>query len=548
MKKPLVILLILGLAGLTAGCDQEKLDARKLADALSEELTGEMDFDNSTEVTGDPPAEHVGDESYPQVESFEAPLDITTGIPAQITLRLSPAYGDPSNIIGAVAHVVQANKDDAATRYFDIRPVPPIDLVTREMTLTANLVGPVDQFLGNAFHVRFAILRDLGTGAPEVGNYVDWNVIFEPPPDYATTVPNCCCHEEFNADGQLSSRNVFFVDFGACRAALPAVIERYLRKGDYLNQLSGGPCSIWRAAIHGLNTMASSGISRLYPSGTRFSPVEALDPQRPELRKACQLEILCMGEPQDSPGTSVAERLMTFNNGSVVNLAPPPEGQETDPFAEIPLEGIAPLSGSLEVGLGDLFGFTVNFYSNPVEAVGAIIVISQADGFDTPPSYIRIDQPADDGMPDYMTIYGRVTETTAAAGHAYRMRVAVISRTETGREGICNYADMYLFVRPRTDQTEPRRCLLETATIINHGPPPSSSGSSPMTPEELQMVLQSHFVEAFQYVMSAFSFVLSQEMPHGTRVYYPGYEYEEMGHYHYEPPSILELQCPESID
>jgi hypothetical protein len=530
-----------------AGCE-EKLDPRQLADALSEELTGELDFDNSTEVTGEPPGEHAGDESYPQVESFEAPADITTGVPALIVLRLSPAYADPTDIVGAVAHVVQANKDDAAPSYFDIRPVPPIDLATRQITLTANLIGSVDQFLGNAFRVRFAILRDDGNGNLQVGNYVDWNVVFEPPPGTPTKVPNCCCHQLFNNDGQLSSRNVFFVDPAACRSRLPALFERYMKTGSYQNQIDGGPCPTWISANQGLNTMTTGLTSRMYPSGTRFTPVEALDPQQTDLRQICEMEILCLGERQESPTGSNSARLLAFNNGRIINGAPPPEGQENDPFAEIPLGGIN--TGSLEVGLGEPYSFTFNFHANPVEAIGAVVVISQADGTDAPLGYIRIDQAPDVDMPDTMSLSALVTESTAAAGHAYRVRIAVLSRTEDGREGICNYADLYLFVRPENGQSTPRRCMYEAATIVNHGPLPSSSEGSPMTPEDIQMTLRYAFEEAFQYVMSVYGLLAMLEMPEGTRVYYPGYTYTdpELGHTYFSPPSILEVQCPESMD
>jgi hypothetical protein len=51
-------------------------------------------------------------------------------------------------------------------------------------------------------------------------------------------------------------------------------------------------------------------------------------------------------------------------------------------------------------------------------------------------------------------------------------------------------------------------------------------------------------------VMSVYGLLAMLEMPEGTRVYYPGYTYTdpELGHTYFSPPSILEVQCPESMD
>jgi hypothetical protein len=196
MKKPLVVLLAFGLAGLTSGCAQEKMDPRKLADALSEELTDELEFDNGTKQAGPPPEEHADDPNYPQIEAggLEGPLMVQYGVDFNITLYSNFTMLD--EIVGAVVHVEQANKTDVANSYIEIiPPSPPPPMQTGSMTLTGRVVNPSPPLGGNSFILNIALIRDDGAGLRGVGNYATMPLVTPPIDGVTPKVPQCHCSE-----------------------------------------------------------------------------------------------------------------------------------------------------------------------------------------------------------------------------------------------------------------------------------------------------------------------------------------------------------------
>ena len=197
MNKIIPVLLIAGIFTLAGGCSSgEKLDPRALADALSDEFTDELVFDNGTVVAGDPPEEHAGDPNYPQIpySGIDAPLMVQYGVPFNITLYTDFTLLD--EIVGAVVHVEQANKTDVAASYIEIiPPQPPPPAQTGFMTLTGRVVNPSPPLGGNSFILHIALIRDDGAGLRGVGNYATMPLVTPPVPGTPPKVPQCHCSE-----------------------------------------------------------------------------------------------------------------------------------------------------------------------------------------------------------------------------------------------------------------------------------------------------------------------------------------------------------------
>jgi hypothetical protein len=297
------MLLWLLLAGGMPGCKKEKLDPRDLADALSEELTDALDFDNGDVTAGPTPQE---DPTGPQISAYTAPLLVganvlqSDGTPIgwpyeeDFTVTL---FGPPglTNVIGAVAHVRQANKDDSAPQYIRIEPAP-YDQGTGEITLTARVHrqdSSGQDISGNSFHIGLAMLVDDG-GNDKVGNYLDWNLSTYPATGGDNRVSVCKCRSEFES-GALKYTNVTFL--GDC--STPPVLDEYNHATADIS-----PCSLWNQYASGYNTNSDSTIQIApdpsyedtaavkYAAGSRFYPTVTMV-EAPEQIDACGLEIEC---------------------------------------------------------------------------------------------------------------------------------------------------------------------------------------------------------------------------------------------------------------
>ncbi len=234
--------------GLGAGaCAEADIDARSLAEALSEEFTDGIEFEDGTTEEGPPPEETA---DAPQIMGIDAPTSIG---PAElgysglqpyeewfpITLQGGQDLEGPG-VIGAVAHIRQANKDDASERYIRIEPVPP-DIIGSDLTLQVR-VNYLSELADNAFHVRLAFLLDDGRRSA----FYPWNLITHPRPGDSTRVPMCPCSE---ADIQLHEPS--------------ACIDTEL-----ITELEVAPCSLWFSLAGDFE----HDEQRLYPSGTHFYP------------------------------------------------------------------------------------------------------------------------------------------------------------------------------------------------------------------------------------------------------------------------------------
>jgi len=200
------------LALLIAFCASDSLEPRELAAALSEEMTDEMEFDNGTLAEGEPPAAHEGDAAYPQIEQMElsagakgvsdtppagqvnTTMLLTYTSSNRITLRT--AFAAPREIVGAVVHVLQANKDSTARRHFVIRfPQSPLGAANGLIQLSLRVKNPA-RIAGNAFRLRIALLRETpALGLSGVGNYAELTFLAPPIEGVTPRVKHCTCLE-----------------------------------------------------------------------------------------------------------------------------------------------------------------------------------------------------------------------------------------------------------------------------------------------------------------------------------------------------------------
>lgn len=264
--KPRIAVLACGLwLALGAGCDESDIDARSLAAALSEEFTDGIEFEHSTTEDGPPPAEAA---DAPQIMGLIAPTSI--GPPDLGYSGLQPyeewftitLQGDrdlqAAGVVGAVAHIHQANKDDASERYIRIAPVP-LDIAGNDLRLRVR-VHYLPQLAGNAFHVRLAFLLDDGRRSA----FFPWNLVTHPRPGDSPRVPMCNCP---NAELRLHERR-------ACTAS------------DLIAELEETPCRLWFS----LAGDVEHDEQRPYPSGTYFYPfwLPAAD------ASGCMVEYWCL--------------------------------------------------------------------------------------------------------------------------------------------------------------------------------------------------------------------------------------------------------------
>jgi len=249
IERTSAVVLAMGLAAWLAGCSGgESLDPRDLADALSEEFTDEIEFENGTKQDGAPPEAHPDDVNYPQIMAggVNAPLTVVYDNWFEITLQ---SFFVPDNeVIGAVVHVEQANKTDAANSYIEVIPAPPA-LLNNTMILRARIMNPNAQLGGNMFRLRIAMLRDDGAGLRGVGNYATIYLLTPQVGATATQVPQCTC------------------DVGTV-AAVGTCTDTSVQ-----DELANSPCTLWASALTEFNSDPLAHQDAEYgaemPSGTR---------------------------------------------------------------------------------------------------------------------------------------------------------------------------------------------------------------------------------------------------------------------------------------
>lgn len=203
MDKMLVTVLTASFLVLIAGCSgEEKLDPRELADALSEEFTSELEFENGTEMGEPPPEEHAGDPNYPQIDPGGVSAPLMVVYDTWFDINLYSFFTPDTEVVGAVVHVEQANKTDASSRYIEVIPAPPA-LLNNTMTLRARVTSPSTRLGGNSFILHIALIRDDGAGLRGVGNYATMPLVTPPVAGMTPKVPQCHC-SEFDVLGEIT--------------------------------------------------------------------------------------------------------------------------------------------------------------------------------------------------------------------------------------------------------------------------------------------------------------------------------------------------------
>lgn len=260
-------------------CATRSLDARKAANALADEFSEMLDFDNGAVEEGAPPG---SDPDGPSISSFTAPLvagseeQLPDGTVVgydyeqefQVVIRSEDDPATLKHVAGAIAFVRQANKDDRANRYIVVEPPDSwVDTGTGHvMTLTARvhrLARPLEQPLtgslrslmgprevpegrvamdGNAFHVGLALFARLPDGTLQVGEYVTWNLSTYPMESGDNVVDMCVCRSAFTGN-MLVETNLETDDVELGRQIAGS------RPG------GPSPCALWNEFVSGKNTL-----------------------------------------------------------------------------------------------------------------------------------------------------------------------------------------------------------------------------------------------------------------------------------------------------
>lgn len=265
-----------------AGCDESNIDAGEISEALAEEFTDGIEFDNETIEDGAPPESNVDD---PFVRGVEAPNNIA---PAALNVPDSVEFDvwfevvldtyatplDDGSVQGFIAHVIQADYDDTAERYHLVIP-DAADFDGSRVTLRA-VVHPVADFAGHAFTVRIAPLLSDGSVAP----YAYWNLVVHVPAGQTPPKPMCECDEVVVYDEQTGYELLDSTNITLDRTCADDTLVSYFHGAEGYN---AGPCSY-------LLTSYYFDQPFLFPDNTRFPPNNRpdFDPWSCTLQFSCQ--------------------------------------------------------------------------------------------------------------------------------------------------------------------------------------------------------------------------------------------------------------------
>lgn len=284
------------LTALLAGaCAEADIDARSLAEALSEEFTVNVDFDDpAEEEQGQPPAPHPGDPRYPQLSALDdaglgGELELNPG-GAPFTITLQGVWNEPPadwRIAGAAVYVVQANKDDWAPSHLRVLPAnPPQD---GQLTLSGTLQY-APELAGNSFQIVFGLLVQTERDDPQslaVGNYIVWPLVLPAP--YGEGLVPACTGEA----GSLYPPSEQMHDSGG--------EPTYYLYPTNLRTVGSCPpeadlATLWRHALAGYLEAIPTDIDyRPVPSGTRLQPIRR--PQLQPYAPRCWIQIDCPASP-----------------------------------------------------------------------------------------------------------------------------------------------------------------------------------------------------------------------------------------------------------
>lgn len=268
------------------GCKESNIDARSLADALSEEFTDGLEFKDSETKSDDMPAQ--GDTTLKlfdiQAPHMFGPADLGFGQDQaeydtwfQVTMNADSNL-QSAGVIGAVAQIFQANKDDESSRYLRIVPSDPNTAIVGSQLILQARLHYIPRLAGNAFTVRMALLFDDGT----ISKATEWKLVTYPMNSDPTVVPMCSCE----------AAHVTFQDRSACENT-----QKFEWIFHEVDDPQMGPCSIWQSIFGSMESPDAPHPE--FPSGTFFYPPASwgMDQQENEATieeaKACTLELWC---------------------------------------------------------------------------------------------------------------------------------------------------------------------------------------------------------------------------------------------------------------
>lgn len=280
-----IALLLFSLAAfMSHGCKESSVDARSLADALSEEFTDGLEFKD-----GETKSEDIPDEGSSTLKPFHiqaphlfGPPDLGFGqdmIEYDTWFQVIMNSNDDlqtAGVTGAVAQIFQANKDDFSSRYLQIIPSDPDTALVGSQLIMEARVHYIPRLAGNSFIVRMAFLFADGSRS----KFTEWKLVTYPMNSDSTVVPMCTCE----------SAQLEFQDRSACRAT-----QKFDSLFIEFDDPQMGPCSIWHSLFDSMESPDSPHPE--FPSGTFFYPPASWgkgeDDATFEEAKACTVELWC---------------------------------------------------------------------------------------------------------------------------------------------------------------------------------------------------------------------------------------------------------------
>jgi hypothetical protein len=267
VRKTRIVFVVMALALTCSGCKEPVSDVTDIANALAEDFTDGIEFDNDSIVDGEPAEASV---DTPFVRGVDAPNNIA---PPDLAMPDSVDYNvqfdmvldtfstplDDGSVQGIIAHVLQADVDEAAERYHLITPAA-ADFNGTQVTLRATL-RPVVDFAGHSFTVRFAPLMTDGSVAP----YVFWNLVVHPPAGQSTETVMCACYEEVTPNAALGYDLLDSSNMTMAQTCSDRTLNSYFTGADGYD---ASPCSYLMEAYYFDGPIDAF----VFPSGTRFPP------------------------------------------------------------------------------------------------------------------------------------------------------------------------------------------------------------------------------------------------------------------------------------
>lgn len=277
-----IVIALLGVGLLAAGCKDAGPNVDKTTDALAEEFTDGIEFEDET-IEDSPPPESTAD--APVIRVVDAPNAIAPqdlGVPDSmpyvewfdVVLDTLSTPVDDGSVQAVLVHVVQADYADTSIRH---RVIEPLTASGTQITLRA-IVHRTDPFEGHAFTVRFALLMANGDVTP----WSFWNLVIYPQDGHGEDRLMCACEEVVAYDDLLGYDLLESTNLSIPDTCTNSTMTSYFYGADGYD---AGPCSYLMESYYYEGPIGEF----LFPDQTRFPPNNSRDPDP----WGCAIQISC---------------------------------------------------------------------------------------------------------------------------------------------------------------------------------------------------------------------------------------------------------------